>query len=81
MLTTESTAICLTPDRRFFGPALFTASRIIECGLPSDIDLLLICEEEDIWHGYERLDAALRDRITLVVTSFAHLTEIGRAHV
>jgi lipopolysaccharide biosynthesis glycosyltransferase len=67
------TAICLTPDRRFFGPALFAAARIIDCGLPPDIDILLLCEETDIWSGFDKLDAALRDRITLIVKPFAGL--------
>ncbi len=68
-----SIAICLTPDRRFFGPAVFAASRIIACGLPDSIDLVLLCEEEDIWPGYDRLDPALRNRIALTVTPFAPL--------
>jgi lipopolysaccharide biosynthesis glycosyltransferase len=68
-----STAICLTPDGRFFGPALFTAARIIACSLPPEIDVVLLCEEGDIWPGYDRLDQTLRDRITLIVTSFGPL--------
>ena len=55
-----STAICLTPDRRFFGPALCVASQIIACGLPKDADLFLICEEMDVWPRFEDLDEALR---------------------
>src|SRR5437763_1554165 len=73
VLMNGSVAICFTPDRRFFGPALFTASRTIDCGLPPGVDILLACEEKDIWPGYDKLDAALRERITLVVTSFEHL--------
>jgi lipopolysaccharide biosynthesis glycosyltransferase len=74
MFAQESTAICLTPDRRFFGPALFTASRIICCGLPAQIKVLLVCEEEDIWPGYDKLDPQLRERLELIVTSFKPFT-------
>lgn len=68
------TAICLTPDRRFFGPALCVASQIIACGLPKDADLFLICEETDVWPRFEDIDAPLRDSIRLLVTSFHDVT-------
>jgi len=68
------TAICLTPDRRFFGPALTVASQIIDCGLPPDADLFLICEEMDVWPRFEDLDEDLRKRLRLIVTSFDDVT-------
>src|SRR4051794_27719295 len=69
------TAICLTPDRRFFGPALCVAEQIVDRGLPAEADTLLVCEKADILPHMDRL--ALRDRIKIVATSFAPL--IGAA--
>ncbi len=68
------TAICLTPDRRFFGPALCVASQIIGCGLPEDADLFLVCEDIDVWPRFEELDQALRSRLELLVISFGEVT-------
>lgn len=68
------TAICLTPDRRFFGPALCVAAQIIACGLPDDTGLFLICEENDIWPRYDELDEAVHRRLKLMVTSFDDVT-------
>ncbi|CAN5455903.1 hypothetical protein BH10PSE7_BH10PSE7_08640 [soil metagenome] len=63
------TAICLTPDRRFFGPALYTADRIAACGLPDDADLLLLCEPDDVWDGFDDFNSPAR----LILTDFAAL--------
>ncbi len=68
------TAICLTPDRRFFGPALCVASQIIACGLPEDADLFLVCEEADVWSRFEDIDETVRRRTQLIVTSFRDVT-------
>ncbi|MGE0238043.1 MAG: glycosyltransferase family 8 protein [Parvibaculaceae bacterium] len=68
------TAICLTPDRRFFGPALCVAAQIIACGLPAEVGLFLVCEETDVWPRLDEVDAAVKARIELVVTSFADVT-------
>lgn len=67
------TAICLTPDWRYFGPALCVASQIIECGLPENADLFLVCEEADVWSRFEDIDKTLR-RTKLIVTSFGDVT-------
>jgi len=67
------TAICLTPDRKFFGPAVCVAAQAIAAGIPDDADVVIICEEADIWPGYERLDARLRARIKLITVDFAPL--------
>lgn len=67
-------AICLTPDRRFFGPALCVAAQILDCGLPEDADLFLICEEADVWPRFELIDEPLRRGLELIVTSFADVT-------
>ncbi|WP_162918715.1 glycosyltransferase family 8 protein [Taklimakanibacter deserti] len=68
------TAICLTPDRRFFGPALCVASQIIACGLPDEADLFLVCEETDVWPRFEEIDETIRKRLKLAVTSFDDVT-------
>jgi lipopolysaccharide biosynthesis glycosyltransferase len=68
------TAICLTPDRRFFGPALCVASQIIACDLPKDADLFLVCEESDVWPRYRELDETVLRRLNLIVTSFDDVT-------
>jgi lipopolysaccharide biosynthesis glycosyltransferase len=68
------TAICLTPDRRFFGPALCVASQIVACGLPAKADLFLICEESDIWPRLNEIDEAVRTKLKVIVTSFAEVT-------
>jgi len=68
-----TTAICLTPDRKFFGPAVCVASQVIAAGIPADTDVVIVCEEDDIWPGYDRLDPALRAAITLHTTKFGQL--------
>jgi lipopolysaccharide biosynthesis glycosyltransferase len=68
------TAICLTPDRRFFGPAVCVASQVVDCGLAADTGLFLICEESDVWPGFEDIDETLRSRLNLIVTSFGEIT-------
>ena len=68
------TAICLTPDRRYFGPALCVAAQIIDCGLPPAADLFLICEEADVWPHFDMIDEPLRGTIKVLVTSFDDVT-------
>lgn len=67
-------AICLTPDRRFFGPALCVASQIIGCGLPPETDLFLICEAADVWPRFDLVEEPLRSTVKLLVTSFEDVT-------
>jgi lipopolysaccharide biosynthesis glycosyltransferase len=67
------TAICLTPDRKFFGPAVCVAAQAIAAGIPDDADLVIICEKAEIWPCFDRLDAALRGRIKLITVDFAPL--------
>ena len=74
------TAICLTPDRRFFGPALCVASQIVACGLPQEADLFLICEETDVWPRLDELDEAVTSRLRLLVASFADGTRNIRSN-
>jgi lipopolysaccharide biosynthesis glycosyltransferase len=68
-----TTAICLTPDRRFFGPAVCVASQVIAAGVPADTEIVIVCEEDDVWPGFDRLDAVLRAAITLHTTKFGPL--------
>jgi len=68
------TAICLTPARRYFGPALCVAAQIIDCGLPPAADLFLICEEADVWPHFDMIDEPLRGTIKVLVTSFDDVT-------
>jgi lipopolysaccharide biosynthesis glycosyltransferase len=68
-----TTAICLTPDDKFFGPAVCVASQVIAAGIPADTEIVIVCEEDDIWPGHDRLDPALRGAITLHTTKFAPL--------
>ncbi|MGE0004198.1 MAG: glycosyltransferase family 8 protein [Parvibaculaceae bacterium] len=68
------TAICLTPDRRFFGPALCVAAQVIACGLPDEARLFLVCEEQDVWPRFDEIDTAVKSRLELAVTSFAGVT-------
>ena len=65
------TAICLTPDRKFFGPAVCVAAQAIAAGIPDEADVVILCEETDIWPGYEHLDAKLSERIKLITADFA----------
>lgn len=67
------TAICLTPDRKFFGPAVCVAAQAIAAGVPDDADVVILCEDGDIWPGYECLDASLRAQIKLLTVDFAPL--------
>ncbi|MBL8906998.1 MAG: hypothetical protein JNM20_10005 [Rhizobiales bacterium] len=69
------TAICLTPDRKFFGPAVCVAAQAIAAGIPDDADIVILCEKGDIWPGYERLDASLRAKIKLITFDFSPLID------
>ncbi len=73
------TAICLTPDRKFFGPAVCVAAQAIAAGISDDADLVILCETGDIWPGYERIDASLRERIKLITVDFAPLINYAPA--
>jgi len=67
------TALCLTPDLAFFRQAWFTAATILQHEDSSAFDLFIVCEERDIARGVERLDAALRDKVTILTTDFSRL--------
>ena len=70
-----TTAVCLTPDRQFFGPAVCAARRIIDLGLPDDVTVFLICEDADVWPRFAEVN---RDRrIRLITADFATLLPIG----
>lgn len=65
------TAVCLTPDRQFFGPAVRGARRLIELGLPDDVQVCLVCEEGDVWPDFAEVN---RDnKINLIAVDFNKL--------
>jgi lipopolysaccharide biosynthesis glycosyltransferase len=65
------TALCLTPDLAFFRQAWFTAATILRHEDASAFDLFIVCEQSDIAPGVERLEPALRDRVTILTTDFS----------
>ena len=67
------TALCLTPDLAFFRQAWFTAATILQHEDASALDLFIVCEERDIAPRVERLDAALRSKVTILTTDFSRL--------
>jgi lipopolysaccharide biosynthesis glycosyltransferase len=67
------TALCFTPDRSFFPPAVRTIASILAQGDADAFDIFIFCEEGDVTPGYEALDPALKSRIRLVTMDFATL--------
>ena len=68
-----TTALCFTPDRSFFPPAVRTIASILAQGDAEAFDIFIFCEESDVTPGYDALDPALRSRIRLVTMDFARL--------
>ena len=67
------TALCFTPDRSFFPPAIRTIASIVAQGDADAFDIFIFCEEADVTPGYEALDPALKSRIRLMTMDFAKL--------
>jgi lipopolysaccharide biosynthesis glycosyltransferase len=65
------TALCLTPDVAFFRQAWFTAATILQHEDASAFDLFIVCEQSDVAPGVERLEPALRDRVTILTVDFS----------
>jgi len=65
------TALCLTPDRAFFCPAVCTAATILAQSDSDQFDVFVVCEEEDVAPGFDRLASDLRSRIRLLCTDFS----------
>ena len=67
------TALCFTPDRAFFPPAIRTIASLVEQGDADAFDIFILCEEADVAPGYAALDPALKSRIRLVTQDFSAL--------
>jgi lipopolysaccharide biosynthesis glycosyltransferase len=67
------TALCFTPDRRFFAPAIRAVASLASQGDADAFDIFVICEEADVEPGFADLDPALRARIRLLTMDFATL--------
>ncbi len=65
------TAICFTPDRAFFAPAVRAIASLIESEPDVDREIFLICEPDDVAPGFDKLPAPLRERITLMTLDFS----------
>jgi lipopolysaccharide biosynthesis glycosyltransferase len=65
------TALCLTPDRAFFCQAVCAAATVLAHDDAEQFDLFVLCEEQDVAPGFERLAPAIRARITLKTFEFA----------
>ncbi|MFO1148777.1 MAG: glycosyltransferase [Alsobacter sp.] len=64
--STARLAVCLTPDALYFRPAMFTVASLLAQDDAEALDVLVLCEEQDVAPGFDRLDADLRRRIQLV---------------
>lgn len=65
------TAFCFTPDRAFFPPAVRAIASLIAAEPDERPEIFLACEPEDVTPGFDRLPAALRERITLLTLDFS----------
>ena len=73
MSAAVKTALCFTPDRTFFAPAVRAIASLVEQGDADAFDIFIYCEESDIEPGFADLDPALRARIQLKTLDFAAL--------
>ncbi len=64
------TAYCFTPDRTFFAPAVRAIASLIEAEPDETREIFLVCEGCDVAPGFDRLPAALRERIELMTLDF-----------
>ncbi len=65
------TALCLTPDRAFFRPAICTAATILAQSDSDQFDVFVVCESEDVAPGFDKLAPDLRRRIELLCADFS----------
>lgn len=63
-------ALCLTPDLAFFRPAVRAAASLVAQDDSDAFDIFIVCEAQDVAPGFEKLDAALRERIKLLAVDF-----------
>jgi lipopolysaccharide biosynthesis glycosyltransferase len=66
-------ALCFTPDRRFFAPAVRTIASLVEAGDADAFDIFIFCEDGDVEPGFDDLDPSLKRRIRLNTLDFAEL--------
>jgi hypothetical protein len=69
----KTTALCFTPDRTFFAPAVRAIASLVEQGDADAFDIFIFCEEGDVEPGFSDLDPALARRIHLKLLDFAAL--------
>jgi lipopolysaccharide biosynthesis glycosyltransferase len=76
------TAICFTPDREFFAPAVRAIASMVEAEPEAKREIFLLCEPDDVLPGFDKLPAPLRERFTLMTLDFkrfdSKLTGRGR---
>ena len=64
------TAICFTPDREFFAPAVRAIASMVEAEPEAKREIFLLCEPDDVLPGFDKLPAPLRERVTLMTLDF-----------
>ena len=66
-------ALCFTPDRSFFPPAVRAIASIAAQGDADAFDIFVFCEEGDVAPRFDALDPALKARIRLKILDFSAL--------
>jgi lipopolysaccharide biosynthesis glycosyltransferase len=69
------TALCFTPDRTFFAPAIRTIASLVEQGDADAFDIFIFCEDSDVEPGFNDLAPDLKSRIRLEIRDFAVLDQ------
>lgn len=69
-MTPALTALCFTPDRRFFAPAVRAIASLVAAGDADAFDIFIFCEDADVEPGFDDLDPALKRRIHLKTLDF-----------
>jgi lipopolysaccharide biosynthesis glycosyltransferase len=64
------TAYCFTPDRAFFAPAVRAIASLVEAEPNVEREIFLICEPDDVAPDFDKLAAALGERIKLLTLDF-----------
>ena len=64
------TAYCFTPDRAFFTPAVRAIASLVEAEPNVEREIFLVCEPDDVAPRFDKLAAALRERIRLLTLDF-----------
>lgn len=74
-MSAAPTALCFTPDRRFFAPAVRTIASLVAAGDADAFDIFIFCEESDVEPGFDDLAPDLKRRIRLKTLDFTQLDE------